>query len=140
MTATALHATDRAKLAQILTAGVSAGSYWAINPSVNAYYEECVADEDQVPITLRLPVDVLENFQPQPDRPGLQEPLTSVLGMSDEEVWEAWEETDGSWQACAQLIGSFKVVQAIPAELIRAHNPGLCQAMGDEPPPPRPRM
>lgn len=133
MTELAYHATPRANLARILKEGLSAGTYWATDGAVNAYYGEVIADEGDEAVTLRLPLDLLENFQPQPDRPGLQEPLTSVLGLDEEEVWERWEASDQSWQACRDLIGSFRINQAIPAYVLMQHNPTLL------PTPARPR-
>lgn len=119
------HTTSQEKIAKIMQEGLKGVSYWCEVGSLSAYYAETVRDEGDDPAVLLLPVEILEAYQPEPDKPGLEEPLSFTLGMKDEEIWEAWQETNGSWQACLELIGSLRCRAPIPANVILEYNPHL---------------
>jgi hypothetical protein len=135
-----LHTTSVDVLERVANEGLTRMSYWAEPGRISDYYAETVSDEDKKPVALRLPLSVLERFQPEPDHPGLEEPLTYTLGMSEEEVWEQWEETDKSWQGCLELIGSIRIKDPIPAALLLEYNPDLHALVRPERPRSGPKM
>jgi hypothetical protein len=82
-----------------------------------------VEDEDMVPVVLCLPLEQLSCYLPEPDHPGLDEPLTHTLGMKENEVWEQWEDSQKTWQECVEIIGSLRCRSPIPADILRQFNP-----------------
>lgn len=121
----AYHVTAADGLPGVAQEGLRARSYWAFDEALTQYYAECIREEGQEPVILSLPLEVLVAFDPMPDRPGLQEPITTVVGMDEEEVWDAWEATDQTWQACLDLIGSLMCNAPIPATVLQQYNPAL---------------
>lgn len=119
----AWHVSCQRHLDNIRTEGLKEMSYWATDERVRDYYIETVQDEGERPLVIAVPLEVLETYDPEPDHPGLEEPLTYTLGMGEEEVWDEWEDTDKSWQACVELIGSFRLKSSIPANVIDHHLP-----------------
>jgi hypothetical protein len=120
-----LHTTSVDVMEGIANQGLLEMSYWARPGAISDYYAETVTDEGKQPIALRLPLSILATFQPEPDHPGLEEPLTYTLGMSEDEVWRQWSHTGETWQECLDLIESIRVRAAIPAEILIEHNPQL---------------
>lgn len=120
---TAWHVTCRKHLDGIRQDGLKERSYWATDERVRDYYVETIQDEGEHPLVIGVPMEVLERYDPEPDHPGLEEPLTHTLKMGEDEIWEEWEQTDQSWQACVDLIGSFRLKSSIPAEIIGQHLP-----------------
>lgn len=119
------HVTTASSLFSVMETGLHPRSYWASDGVLTDYYSECVREEGQEPVVLTLPLEVLATFSLQPDRPGLEEPISTVVGMSEEEVWEAWEETDQTWQDCLELIGSVMCASPISIDVLQEHNPCL---------------
>lgn len=114
-----LHVTASDNLDGIRADGVTGLSYWAVREDIHAYYVETVEDEEKEPVTLMVDLDDLDPNLLEPDHPGLEEPITTVLGMSEDEVWEEWQETDQSWNACLDLIGTVRYRGIIPADKIQ---------------------
>lgn len=114
------HATSARNWAEIQECGLLPGAYLA-EEHVAEYYAETVRDEGDDSVILAVDVSGIPDESAAPDRAGLEEPLTYTLGMSEEEVWEMWEERDGSWRACLDIIGSMRVMCAVPPELITEH-------------------
>lgn len=135
-----LHTTSTDILERLANDGFTGISYWARPGAVSDYYAETVQDEDKQPATVRLPLSVLAAFGPEPDRPGLEEPLTHPLNMTEEEVWEQWEETGQTWQECLELIESIRVRQPIPAAIVLEHNPLLAGLIRPDASRPRAKM
>lgn len=129
------HVTTANNLPSVLESGLRARSYWAKDPELTAYYSECVREEGQEPVVLALRLSVLSSFELLPDRPGLEEPITTVVGMGEEEVWEAWEETGQTWQDCLELIGSVLCASPLPGDLLREHNPSIAPSTRRRPRP-----
>lgn len=123
MTDIVYHVTTANNLPGVMETGLRPRSYWARDEGLTAYYSDCVRDEGEEPVVLTLPLSVLTSLELLPDRPGLEEPITTVVGMGEEEVWEAWEETGQTWKDCLDLIGSVVCASAIGAEVLREHNP-----------------
>lgn len=125
---TLYHVTTQESLPAIAQDGLRKLSYWASESAVVDYYCKVVRDDGGTPVVLELPLEVLVAFSPEPDRPGLEEPISCAIGMGEDEVWEAWEATKQDWQACLELIGSLRCAAPIPAETLQAHNPSLAPA------------
>ena len=111
------HATSQKKADTILKEGLRPGSYLCLG-DIADYYLETIEDDGDTPALLKVDASDLSRFTLTPDMPGIEEPISSVVGISEEEVWERWGETDQSWQACLALIGSIKSEAPIPADLI----------------------
>ena len=130
---TLYHVTTRDNLTAIAQEGLRGRSYWASESAVVDYYQEVVRDEGGSPVVLELPLEAALGFSPEPDRPGLEEPISGAVGMSEDEVWEAWEDTKQDWQPCLDLIGSIRFADPIPAAVLVAHNPALAPSRRSKP-------
>jgi hypothetical protein len=112
-------ATSVENLRSIQAEGLRRGSYWTDNTDVAAYYRETIEDEGKLAITLQIDFSALDLAYIKPDVNGIVEPLTYTLGMTEEEVSDAWDNSDQSWVACMQIIGSLRYMNVIPVELMR---------------------
>lgn len=120
MSRLAYHATSPENARRILERGFRAGAYFA-NEDLVGYYEETVREEGGGCVVIVADLDELEaRFGPhlEPDRGGIEEPISTVIGMSEEEVRERWGSTDRSWSACFDLIGSFRCAAPVPPDLL----------------------
>ena len=113
------HATSLEKWEAIQASGeIQAGSYFA-ELDIAEYYLETIEDEGEDAVLLAIPVSAFESDSQSLDSPGLAEPVCfSTRGMSEDDVHEAWAETDGSVEACIDLIGSFRYDKAIPLNYV----------------------
>lgn len=118
------HATDEENLPSIAREGMRTGSYWTSLEKLATYYAGTVEDEDKVSAILVVDLADLEaaakagGVELEPDYPGIEEPITSVIGMSQQRVWEQWRNSMG-WQGCLDLIGSLRCPVPVPAALLR---------------------
>lgn len=122
------HATDADKLDLYLSDGIPAGSYWA-NEFVSEYYQE---DYDGDGILLKIPLASLMGKTLAPDQNGIDEPITSCIGLTEPEIHELWIDgyteamgyetpedhpkhkgLDNSWANSLKLIGSLRVDEVI---------------------------
>jgi hypothetical protein len=116
---TLYHATAADALDSIRSEGVRPFSYWTTNEDLAAYYQECLEDEGQHSVILALKVATPLEAPWAPDYPGLEEPITTVIGMSEEEVREEWDslsKEEETAQACLDLIGSVRCEELITAD------------------------
>lgn len=107
------HATARAKLASISNQGFRAGCYFAAWPEMSNYYLETIRDEGDEPVLLAIDSSVLDASLLRPDRPGIIEPITTVVrrmtDLSDEEeIHEAWDQSSKNWKASLDIVGTVK--------------------------------
>lgn len=116
------HITDSKNLDGILAEGLRANSYWTDSLDLSDYYAETVRDEGGIPITLSIELDNLnlDAASLEPDYPGIEEPITTVIGMSEDEVLEAWGKSDQTWQDSLSIIGSLRCRQAITHDVLVA--------------------
>lgn len=113
------HVTASHLLESIASEGIRPGAYLLNTDDLESYYLETVQDEGHEAVILAVDLSTLDKKALKPDQPGIDEPITSAIGMDEDEVWEAWEETKRKdWQACLELIGSVMYAKAIPPELI----------------------
>ena len=111
------HVTAAGNLAEILSSGLRPGSYWG-RGEIAGYYAETVEDEGAEPVVLCARLADLVHLAPEPDHPGIAEPLTHTLGMNEEAVREAWSACGGSWQDSLAIIGSLRVADVVPPDTI----------------------
>ena len=101
------HVTPRSNLSSIQANGIKPISYWATG-TICDYYREDIEDNGDEPIVFEVSLNKFDPTLLEPDFPGLEEPLTYTIHASEEEIWEAWEATNKSWEACLDLIGSVR--------------------------------
>lgn len=111
------HATSAHKAKAILQDGLAPGSFLATDDLAD-YYAETVRDEGQDAVILKVDASNLDAFALTPDMPGLEEPISTVIGLSEDDIWEAWEQSPRTWRSCFALIGSIQSTKRIPPELI----------------------
>ncbi len=113
------HVTPKTDLLAITSTGVRPGSYWG-TMEIADYYAKVIEEDGGEPVFIRASVSVFTESKLRPDKPGLEEPITTVIGKSKEEIWEAWESSNKTWKDCLDLIGSvqyMKVMHLPPAEV-----------------------
>lgn len=102
------HATSSDNLPMILRHGISAPSYWG-SADIADYYAEDIEDA----VILRLPLSAFDPRYLEPDHASVAEPITWVIGKSEEEVQEEWEACEGTWQASLEIVSSVKYSKVI---------------------------
>ncbi|WP_455233368.1 hypothetical protein [Geopseudomonas aromaticivorans] len=128
------HATSWDKLESIAQEGLRGFVYFSGVEELTSYYLETIEDEELVPALLQVSLDALDASRLAPDWPGIQEPIMGPvrdhLGESrsfdEDDLYEAWEDTDRSWQASLQLIGTVRYEADIAPEHIRLLTPDGC--------------
>jgi hypothetical protein len=116
------HATDRAKLAAVMEVGLNARTCLTSNYDQALYYAETIEDEGLSSTIIELDLDGLiaavgeENLIP--DHPSISEPITTTLELSEDEVHDAWEACDGTWQDSLDIVNSIVCTVPIPASLL----------------------
>jgi hypothetical protein len=111
--------TSEDRLDGIKREGLRAGSYWSSNSDLADYYEETVSDEGREPVCLVIDLSELNEAAIVPDYPGLEEPITTVIGLAEKEVQRLWQASGQGWRDCLELIGSIRYELPIPANLLR---------------------
>ncbi len=111
------HATSVDKAGIIEREGLAAGSFLCVG-DIAEYYLETIRDEGARAVLLKIDASDLSLFSLGPDMPGIEEPICGVIGLREENIWEAWDKTEGTWQDCLSLIGSLQSLAPIPAHLI----------------------
>lgn len=113
------HATSRRKAEAFLKDGIPAHvSYWGVE-EIAAYYAETVEDEGLAPVVLSVALSDLDESMLRPDMPGIDEPITTVIGCREPDVLSAWTACDGTWRDSLDIIGSVSFIGTIPASVLR---------------------
>lgn len=112
------HATTAERAEAILADGLKPGSYLTANEALADYYAETVEDEGDEAVILVVFGHALTLDSVEPDHPGLEEPITSTLDLSEDEVWPAWEATGQSGLDCINLIGSCRYAESVVTDCI----------------------
>lgn len=137
------HVTPDANLPGILRDGLRAGSCWGTGDMAD-YYAGVIADEGDRPVQLAIRLSDLQRLcasagvDLQPDQGSIDEPITTALEMDEDEVWEAWEESDGDWKASLEIGGALKMPAAIAAHELLADRNGDLQRLDETDPDPSP--
>ena len=132
------HATATEKLASIRENGLNAGCYLTNNLNMAEYYAETVADEDLTPVIIEIDGDALDTSAIKPDRPGIEEPIMSVVRdmhqlnryASEEWVANQWSKSKKDWKASLDIIGCVRYAAVIP---VRALTFETVDDLGSEP-------
>jgi hypothetical protein len=110
------HVTPKQNLEAILRDGINPTSYWAIE-EVSDYYAENIEDNGDDYITFALPLARI--LSPIPDMPGIEEPVVfRALGKRETQVHAEWADSDKSWKASLEIIGS--IASAVPIHVTAA--------------------
>ena len=91
----------------IKTNGIKANSYWA-EYGIAEYYAETIEDEGDEAVFIQAPMSAFDVSLLKPDRPGIEEPITTVIEKDEEEIWEEWEKSNQTWQDSLEIIGSVR--------------------------------
>ena len=111
------HVTSSDLVESILREGLRPGAYLIAEDraEIRDYYAETVADEGNVPVILVVDADRLSVRNFTPDQNGLDEPLTHTLGMTEDDVREAFDATGGTWRDCIEVIGTCRYMGTVPS-------------------------
>lgn len=107
------HVTDRENFKKIFNTGMRPYSYWS-NEDLVDYYSEDLDD----PVVLFIDIERLDEQYIEPDYPSVEEPITSSIGKSEEQVWEEWEASNGTWKDSLNIVGSIRYTKPIKPNLI----------------------
>lgn len=115
------HVANQSDLKSIASEGLRKGTYFGCIQELAIYYSEVLSDEGITPIVLLLDLDKLDASKLEPDFHGLEEPIMSVVRghsghMNEDDLYEAWIDTDQSWQSCLGVIGSVRYQGIVPPE------------------------
>lgn len=111
------HATSQRNYESIVSDGfLSPSSFWAVNEEVHQYYLETISDEGENPVSISIDISELDEAYLLPDMQGLEEPLSFTLKKSEEQIWDEWSKSEGSWRDSIEIIGSLMYSSAIPIE------------------------
>lgn len=122
------HVTSEDALSAICKEGLRAGSYWSVLAPLTDYYAQTVKDGGRVPVVMRVAADRLLPEHRQPDKPGLEEPITTVLracadACTEEEIWALWEGSSKTAQDSIDIVGSLRYAVSVPAEHLEVRAP-----------------
>lgn len=113
------HVTASVNLASIAENGLLPGAYLSGDDDLTAYYKETVKEEGLAPAVLVVELSDLDRSELEPDYPGIAEPITTAIGLSESEVEEAWAAADGSWEDSLEIIKSVRYRSLIPVSALR---------------------
>lgn len=101
------HGTSSKALQGIERTGRVNRGYWG-SREVAWYYAEVTAEEDgsEEEVVIAAPLSAFDTSKLEPDNPSLAEPLTLTLNKSEEEVWEEWEQSQGTWEDSLAVVQS----------------------------------
>jgi hypothetical protein len=102
------HGTSDKNLNNILEKGILNKSCWG-SESIAFYYAECVVDEiGGNPILIKMPFKNFADNKFEIDWPSISEPITTILGQTDEELIDLWSKVpnDGTWLDCLNIFHS----------------------------------
>lgn len=98
------HLSSAHALESILERGIDPG-YWGALPIIR-YYERMKLHVGN-PLIFRVALDRFRQDLLEPDMRGLQDPPdASVIEMTEDELEQAWDESNQTWEDCLSLIGS----------------------------------
>lgn len=113
------HATAEKNLDSIFTDGMKPNSYWTSSIAILDYYIETIKDDDDIPVVLVIDLSMLNENSILPDYNGLYEPITSVLGMSEEEIINEWHNNSNkTWKDSLELIYTVQYEKSIKPSLL----------------------
>lgn len=127
------HVTEKRHLDAIRKEGLQSGTYFSIDPDLVDYYAETIQDENQVPVVLRVSLSDLNEKFMVPDRPGIEEPITTALGCSEDFIHEQWRDSHQTWQDSLDIVKSVQYRAVIaPEHLLIVEEDGRTHRLDDE--------
>lgn len=111
--ATLWHATATENLASIAKTGLSDRSYFSSDVDVLAYYVETISDEGKVPVVIQISPGDFDSSRFAPDFPGIEEPITTVICKTEEQVHAQWASSSKDAHASIKIIGSVMFLDLI---------------------------
>lgn len=121
---TLYHVTAARNRERIFTEGLRAPSYWALDEALVAYYEETVRDEGDEPLVLAVRIEDLDRNCLEGDQPGIDEPITTVIGLAEEAIGEAWAASGRTAIESLRLVGSCRYRSRIAPALLAIQDGG----------------
>lgn len=116
------HATDEVSAQTILKEGFLPGAYFTDMAEIAAYYAETVCDEGKEPVVLAVDLsDLLSRMDEKdvlPDFVSIEEPITTVLGKSEDQVIDEWVSSEKTWRDSLKVCGGLRCMDAVPAEIV----------------------
>lgn len=120
------HVTPISNLPSIQKEGLRPGAYLSALADLTKYYAETVKDEGEVPVIIKIPFDRLDVAALEPDYPGIEEPILTIIrpnlnvGNECDEDWiyGRWVESEQDFQASLELIGSVRYSAHIPVKIL----------------------
>lgn len=125
------HVTALTNLVSIAEHGLRPGAYLSGDDDLTAYYKETVEEEGLAPAVLVVELSDLDRSALEPDYPGIAEPITTAISLSESEVEEAWAAADGSWEDSLEIIKSVRYRSLIPGSALRVVIDGEAMALHD---------
>lgn len=113
------HATAAEKLDSIRDSGLNPLSYWTTCEAIARYYLETVEDEKLSPVLLTINLSLLDKSALEPDYPGIEEPISTVLQLSEGDVMALWEQSPQDWRASLEVVRSLRYRARIPATMLQ---------------------
>lgn len=99
-------------------------TYWIYdNDALVEYYMETISDEGETPIILTLETQNDDSFAP--DKPGIEEPITCALDLSEKEIKEEWKNSDKDWEASLEIINSIVIKNKISIDRLKIYDMDL---------------
>lgn len=83
------------------------------------YYSETISDVGKRPLILEVELANLDQSLLEPDQNGIDEPIATVLNISEAEIQAAWALSDQSWWDSIKIIKSARYTAPIAPEFIR---------------------
>ncbi len=125
-----VHVTALAHLKSIAETGLRERAYFIDAKHDDAeslieYYSETIRDEGEEPILLIVSETVMDQKHMDADMPGIDEPITTALNLSEDEIQEEWADSDQSASASREIIGSMRYLATIPPSEIKVALNGL---------------
>lgn len=112
------HGTSSTRVPAILIRGLRAPVYLASRKIAEYYAGEDAEQEGGTPVVLTVKLADLDVSLLQPDKPGIEEPLTYTLGKTEAQVWRQWKASKMDWVASLRIIGSCRYPRAVAANAI----------------------
>lgn len=109
------HVTPLKNIESIIAYGLKPNTYFGTD-DICEYYGETITDEGEEFVLIKLPLDYIRQFSLAPDYPGIEEPITTVVGMTKDEISDAWGDSDKTALDCFEIIGSLKSLDVISVD------------------------
>jgi hypothetical protein len=101
------HATAVSNVESIYKNGIRPISYWG-NVDIVSYYSETIEDDGDDVHVFEISLSEFDKNLLEPDYEGIEEPISTVIGKSEDTVRKEWENSNKTWQDSYRIIGSVR--------------------------------